>query len=441
MKVQQEWLKQFGTSGEEYAFEIVLDNSGGLYAVGYTTSDMPEAGVENQGDRDAWVAKYDVGSGTQLWIYQFGSAERDSAVSVTIDGLGGVYIVGSTKGKLPGSAVENEGGFDGFLAKHDAVSGKQLWVTQLGNAKQDGFTDIVATRSGDLYVTGYTEREDNAVSGDGMDTWLVKYDAATGAQRWVNQLGSTIDTRAGGLAVDSEGAVYILGRTGSRIPGADIVEQNNWNIWLAKYDGGFGTQLWSTEIGTKQAEYSGQIVLDHLGGVYIAGSTSGALTDSANQGDFDAFISKYDAVLGKQLWLNQMGSTGRESATNIAMGSGGDLYTIGHTTGAVTGSDTTNQGSQDVWLGRYDSDSGRQIWVAQLGSDKQDLAVGIAVDSSGNVYVSGSTEGELSRATSQGNRDAWIAKYKQVPESFEDVENVLNQKFSIADEQLVRSVS
>lgn len=262
---------------------------------------MPEAGVENQGDRDAWVAKYDVGSGTQLWINQFGSAERDGAVSVALDGVGGVYIVGSTKGKLPGSDVDNEGSFDGFLAKHDASSGKQLWVTQLGNAKQDGFTDIVATRGGDLYVTGYTEREDNTVSGDGMDTWLAKYDAATGAQRWVNQLGSTIDTRAGSLAVDSEGAVYILGRTGSRIPGADIAEQNNWNIWLAKYDGGFGTQLWSTEIGTKQAEFSGRIVLDHLGGVYITGSTSGALTDSANQGDFDAFISKYDAVLGKQL--------------------------------------------------------------------------------------------------------------------------------------------
>lgn len=441
MKVQQEWLKQFGAAGEEYAYEVVLDNSGGLYAVGYTTDNMPESGVENQGDRDVWVAKYDVGSGTQLWINQFGSPERDSAVSVTVDGAGGVYIAGSTKGKLPGSDFGNKGSFDGFLAKHDASSGKQLWITQLGNAKHDGFTDIVVTRGGDLYVVGSTEREDNMVAGDGRDTWLAKYNAATGEQRWINQLGSTIDTRAGSLAVDSEGSVYILGRTGSRIPNAKIVEQNNWNVWLAKYDGGFGTQLWFTELGTNKAEFAGRIVLDHVGGVYITGSTSGALADNANQGEFDVFVAKYNTALGKQLWLNQIGSTGRESVVNIAIGNGGDLYIAGHTKGTISGSNVVNQGDWDAWLGRYDADNGRQMWVTQLGTEKQDLAVGLAVDTLGNVYVSGSTEGEFPGARQKGKRDAWIAKYRQVPESFEDIENVLNCKFSIRDELLVRSAS
>lgn len=441
MKVQKEWLKQFGTAGEDYALEVVLDNSGGLYAVGYTTDDMPEASVKNQGDRDAWVAKYDVGSGTQLWMNQFGSLERDGAVSVAVDGLGGVYIVGATKGKLSSSDSDNKGSFDGFLTKHDASTGKQLWVTQLGNSKHDSFTDVVVTRNGDLYVTGSTEREDNTVAGDGRDTWLAKYDAATGTQRWVNELDSTVDTRAGSLAVDSDGAVYILGRTGNRIPGADVVDQNSWNIWIAKYDSGFGTQHWSTELGSEKAELSGRLTLDHRGGLYITGSTSGKMTDEANQGDLDAFIAKYDATLGKQLWLNQIGTTSRDTVNSIAIGNSGDLYAVGQSAGAIPGAKATAQGSNDAWLGRYDADSGCQMWATQLGTDKQDLAVGIAVDSSGSVYISGSTGGEFSGSTNKGKYDTWIAKFKQVPESFEDIENVIEQKLSGRDDLLIRPAS
>lgn len=439
MQVKQEWLQQFGTSGDDFALEAVVDNTGGLYVVGYSTGDMPESGVKNQGKRDAWVAKYDVGSGTQLWLQQFGSPEDDSALSVTVDGVGGVYISGATAGQLSGS--NNKGNSDGFLAKHDASSGKQLWVTQLGNAKSDSFTDIVVTRQGDLYVTGYTEREDNTVAGNGMDTWLAKYDAATGNQRWVNQLGSTIDTRAGSLAVDSEGSVYILGRTGDRIPGADLDMQNNWDIWLAKYDSGFGTQLWKTKLGSPKAEFAGRIAVDHRGGLYITGRTNGSVSDTANQGDFDAFVAKYDSALGKQLWITQIGSSKGESVTSLSIGNGGDLYVVGQTQGVIPGTNVTNQGDNDIWLGRYDADSGRQMWITQLGTEKQDLAVGIAVDSSGNVYVSGATEGEFPGSKSQGKKDAYIIKYKQVPESFEDVANVLEQQLSTRDELLIRSAS
>ena len=80
----------------------------------------------------------------------------------------------------------------------------------------------------------------------------------------------------------------------------------------------------------------------------------------------------------------------------------------GHTTGGLDGN--TNAGSSDLFVVKYDS-GGIKQWTQQFGSSSPDLAYGIATDTGGNVYVTGSTSGGLDGNTNAGSNDFFVVKY------------------------------
>jgi len=116
----QQWIKQFGTNGDTKgdteAFSLKTDLQDNIFVTGYTNGNL---GGTNAGSFDAWVAKYDT-NGNQQWVKQFGTSGLDEAYSVTVDNANHVYVTGVTEGSLGGT---NSGSFDGWVAKLDAVSG------------------------------------------------------------------------------------------------------------------------------------------------------------------------------------------------------------------------------------------------------------------------------------------------------------------------------
>ena len=70
----------------------------------------------------------------------------------------------------------------------------------------------------------------------------------------------------------------------------------------------------------------------------------------------------------------------------------------------------TNSGANDPFLFKYNS-SGTKQWTKQFGTSNVDEAIGVATDSSGNVYVTGYTAGGLDGNTSAGNYDLFVVKY------------------------------
>jgi Beta-propeller repeat len=105
----------------------------------------------------------------------------------------------------------------------------------------------------------------------------------------------------------------------------------------------------------------------------------------------------------------QIGTTGFDIGNSITVDKKGNVYVAGGTSGDLSG---PNQGNRDIWFTKYDK-TGKEIWRQQIGSDSFDFPFGIAVDGNGNVYLSGSTQGNLETGNLSGDvlSDAWLAKF------------------------------
>ena len=119
------------------------------------------------------------------------------------------------------------------------------------------------------------------------------------------------------------------------------------------------------------------------GGVYITGYTYGDLVEPVG-GTNDAFVAKYDAA-GNQQWVRQIGSHGLENSHEVALDQSGNVYIGGTTTGNLGGPLT---GTGDAFVAKYD-EGGTLQWTTQFGPAQSNSVHGLAVDSSGNIYAAG----------------------------------------------------
>mgnify|MGYP000022815785 CR=1 FL=1 len=107
-------------------------------------------------------------------------------------------------------------------------------------------------------------------------------------------------------------------------------------------------------------------------------------------------------------WTKQLGSSSNDDAFGVATDSSGNVYVTGATTGGLDGN--TSAYGNDLFVVKYNS-SGTKQWTKQLGTSSDDVANGVATDSSGNVYVTGWTNGGLDGNTSAGEYDLFVVKY------------------------------
>jgi hypothetical protein len=166
---------------------------------------------------------------------------------------------------------------------------------------------------------------------------------------------------------------------------------------------------WSVtkQFGTSSPDHAYGISTDIGGNVYVTGHTSGGLDGNTNAGSSDLFVVKYDNGGIKQ-WTQQLGTYSSEFIHGIATDTSGNVYVTGHTNGGLDGN--TNAGSSDLFVVKYDS-GGIKQWTQQLGTAYDDYAQGIATDTSGNVYVTGYTWGGLGGNTNVGSDDLFVVKY------------------------------
>jgi hypothetical protein len=152
---------------------------------------------------------------------------------------------------------------------------------------------------------------------------------------------------------------------------------------------------WVRQIGTTASDESLSVAVDGLGNAYISGYTQGSLGGPFAGGYFDAFLAKYDSS-GSLLWTSQLGTSDRDMSNSVAIDGSGNAYISGQTDGSLGG---PNAGNWDAFLAKYDS-SGSLLWTRQMGTTVDDRSCSVAVDGLGNAYISGETAG-----------DALLAKY------------------------------
>ncbi|MCH7603365.1 MAG: SBBP repeat-containing protein, partial [Planctomycetes bacterium] len=274
-----DWIRQFGTTDDDFAHALTPDGAGGVVVAGSTNGSLD--GV-NAGGRDVYLARYNA-AGAQLWIKQFGTGATDFPDGITTDGAGGVIVAGSTDGSLGGP---NAGGRDIFLARYDGA-GNQLWIRQFGSTSSDNANGLATDDAGGAMVTGLTFGVIVAGAPGSGDAFLVRYDG-DGNQLWARQFGSSDSDSANAIAPDGSGGVIIGGDTDGSFGGPNASFEDD--VFLVGYDG-LGNQTWVRQFGTEDEEDLEALAPDGAGGVFAAGTTWGDL-DGTNFGRDDVFLTK-----------------------------------------------------------------------------------------------------------------------------------------------------
>jgi len=291
--------------------------------------------------------------------------------------------------------------------------------------------------SNNIYVTGYTDGglDGNSSSGK-QDFFLTKYNSS-GTKEWTKQEGSSGDDFAYGVAVDSSDNIYVTGYTDKKFHGNN--NSGRFDIFLVKYNSS-GARQWTKQLGTSNNEYASAVATDSSDNIYVTGMTWGGLDGStkpsycksktntvkAFKECTDIFLVKYNSSGTKQ-WVKQLEGSSKsfDNAQGLAVDSSDNIYVTGWTRGKLD----IYAGGDDAIVLKYNS-SGTKQWTRQFGAPSfleksqynsssqmttsEDKGIGVAVDSSGNIYVTGNTEGGMDGNTNSGKNDIFLVKYNSM---------------------------
>jgi Beta-propeller repeat len=375
----------------------------------------------------------------------FGTGVSQVANSVTTDSQGNFYITGQFGGTTTfgTTSLTATGNSNVFIAKYNS-SGIIQWVRKAqGSGTYDKGTSVKVDATGNVYVTGTftntaTFGSTSVTSAGSDDIFVVKYDNA-GLVQWVQRAGGTGIDYASSLALDVSGNIYITGYFNNTITfgSSTLTSAGGSDIFVAKCDNATGVFQLANRAGGTGTDIGTAIGINSSGTICITGSFSGTATFGSTSlisaGSTDIFLTTFYPPAN--IWVNtiRMGGTGRDVANAIAMESGTSNYYIAGgfenvasfptvvgsgSPPIITYNTVTSSGNIDVFVAKFAFAGGSpsNLWVQSGGgATNNDVANGLALDASGNVYVTGSFSNTATFGSttlvSEGMADIFTMKY------------------------------
>jgi Beta-propeller repeat len=346
-----------------------------------------------------------------LWAgtVQLGAAVvQTNLEDIAIDSAGSVYAVGFTNGDLDGQT--RTGLIDMYITKYDSLGAKQftrMLGAMWGADRRTAHAHAVATDSNNnVYVVGYTGGSFDGNNWLGIwNMFLVKFDS-DGNKIFSATFGASAYTYPTDITIDASDNIYVTGYETGSFGGAPIGSKD---LFLAKFDTN-GNQAFVKKLGVSSKVVMPQsIVSDTSGNVYVAGYTSGNLNGETLNGSADIFVVKFDAA-GNVLLTRLFGVSGAVfTNSDMAVDTSGNFYVTGYTSKTFDG--VTPTGLLDTFLVMYDS-AGTKVSTKMYGvAGAYVQGMAIKADSIGNVYITGSTSTGLDGNSLAGNSDAFLLKY------------------------------
>ena len=415
----------FGGTAQSAVTAVATDSAGNLYAAGWTEAvDFPVLNAiqtANRGGVDAFMFKLNAAGNTLLEATYFGGRGDDRASGIAVDSSGQIYIAGSTASTnfpLAAPIRATLGGTrDAFVVKLTALGNVLIYSTYLGGSGYDAATAIAVNTAGNAFIAGDTQSTDfplstpvQAVLGGKMDAFITKLTPA-GAISFSTYLGGNNDEHVGGVAVDTSGNIYVAGGTLSlNFPLAaplQAISGGSQDAFAAKIATSPAALLYSTYLGGSggqvgSPEQANAIAVDAAGAAYIAGVTNsinfpvtvGAFQTVLNSTQ-DAFVIKLNTNGSVKLYSTYLGSSSFDWASGIAVDSSGNAYVTGYTSSAsfpvVNQLQAGFKGFYDVFVSELNPVGNGLIFSTMYGGTGAEQANAIAVDGLGNMFIGGQT--------------------------------------------------
>ena len=300
------------------------------------------------------------------------------------------------------------------LVTFNSYSQSWQWATTGGGIFSDKATDIDIDTSGQLYVSGYYNvGQPASVTANfgsiippaswGKEGFAAKV-SSSGNWMWVNGAIGGYDERVLGLCTDHvNGYVYATGCTwydiqtfgscgGTGLGTAD-------EIFVGKFDLS-GNCQWPITAGTDGDDHGYDLVTDKQGNIYLTGFMGDHYGSFGSPGifgsitvpmttDSTAYVTKISPS-GVFQWVKTFEAIDGERDNRVAVDTSGNVYVTGGFWGTKQfGSQTvTSNGGVDIFVVKFDS-NGNQLWVKTTGSTSDDRGNAITVDQFNEIYVTG----------------------------------------------------
>ncbi|MGE5397655.1 MAG: SBBP repeat-containing protein [Chitinophagales bacterium] len=361
-----------GGSEDDYSSAIAVDSKGRAYVTGYTFSTEadfpvyagPDIESSGNGSMDAFVARVSA-NGTSLdYCGYIGGSAHDYGYGIAVDSMGRAYVTGNTYSSetdfpvINGPYTTYNGNSEAFVARLSANGTSLEYCSYIGGSENDIGTAVAVDNNDRAYVTGYTSSSmnnkfpanggPNTSQNGAMDVFIARVSANGTSLEYCGYIGGSGIDQGKGVAVDNYGRAYVTGFT----------------------------------VSTETQSFP----------------LVGGLDRSYNGGDWDAFVARVKADGTGLEYSGYIGGSEYDEADAIAVDNSGRAYVFGYTRSGESqsfpvkeGPDTSYNGGGDSFLASVATDGNSLEYCGYIGGQNVDKGYGIALDSSGRVYVTGYT--------------------------------------------------
>lgn len=426
--------------------------------------------LENNNEISFKIADYDktkplIIDPVLTYASYLGAADNEEGNDIAVDSDGNTYIIGSTTSvkfplNNPFQSQYGGGEYDLFISKFNADN-SHIFTTYLGGSGNDKGLSIAVDKNGYIYIAGETNSRDfptvlptqSALSGDKNcnegkddcnDAFIAKLSNDGSILLFSTYLGGDNKEIARSIVVDNEENVYIAGVTTSyNFPikneiqsvlkqqeasdselkdkcGVNKIIKNHGDIFISKLDTNNISYIFSTYLGGTCVDAAFGIDLDNNKNIFVTGMTASPdfpvqidsnLCSSSEieekkclpfQESFkfqtDIFLLKLNPEANKILYATYFGDSGAEIGLDIAVDNSGNAYITGYTDSPnlahLNPFQGKHGGKRDAFIAKFSAEKGGLIYSSYLGGDKDDEGHSIVINTNNEVYIAGKTSSD-----------------------------------------------
>jgi hypothetical protein len=440
-----------GGSSTDSGTGIAIDSSGNAYVTGQTfSSDFPTQnpyqGTYADDYGDAFIAKLSASGSALMYSTYLGGSGSDYGRGIAVDASGNAYVIGHTAStdfptQNPYQGA-NAGSDDAFITKLSSSGSTLIYSTYLGGSSTDWGFGIAVDGSGNAYAIGKTDSSNfptqnpyQGTNAGAFDAFITKLSSSGSALTYSTYLGGSDYEYGWEIAVDGSENAYVMGGTdSSNFPTQNPYQGTNagsWDVFITKLSSSGTALTYSTYLGGSSTDWGYGMAVDGSGNAYVTGYTASTNFPTqnpyqgTNAGSDDAFITKLSTSGSALMYSTYLGGSNGDYGNGIAVDGSENAYVVGYTTSTDFPTQNpyqgSNAGSWDVFIAKLSASGSALTYSTYLGGSDYDWGHGIAIDGSGNAYVTGYTQSSNFptqnpyQGTEAGNGDIFVTKLGDMP--------------------------